>query len=940
MVVLVADYRADWQPLSKQHEKIDIWLREIIENYASRRSDRYSYSIIGTFGAGKTQLLYHIYKMSLSKNLLPIFLGAEDLFRDIIVSESVVTAGDLTKLVRSKIDQITGAIVAGNTSGIRTLLDPRGKMATEAPEMMELLRIFYGSNPKDIGIVLLIDELEGQYPFLQTKVKTMDRSPLRDWLEDRTYMKFMAFAPGGIYELGGADTGRITRIVLPSADIEYVRDNFERNPGRSNSCWWLSRGKARQLFKTYEIIKNRGPEPDPVDISRFIKYELDPIGQPPTVVPAADTEKLSPSKIPFLMSLQPIPGEKSMRYVINAKNLDTAKLSERLIQAFHINKDNSMLISDYFRRTVKALSDEEWTTYVGSDELPELFSLVFDHLLEYEHGSPEISTTLADVLNLYDRVRRDSASLHGIVGVIWELKEVEFKLPLKISEIRDAFPFPSMNPIVKGFLPEDVKTRWLGKGVPIWFWNSSDTKVLFFPSESDFVSYVDKDAFISDVLPDGRTTLCLFPPGHAFKGEKPILNWLEENGKLTLAELPGLLTDFLLSAAGTIDGSTPGDLTKCLEKLKQEKEDILLKRRSEIYSEAIDEKVAATTTVPTSFCKSPPPDASTVWGKGQMADRDLAIYGLALAFADITDQEKEQLTVIRDLFRSGKEGRGAGDLNKLAPRGGFISIADDLLPRYLKKKELRDAEPVGRLKGYWRDEEKIKLIALAQILPVEHFLKIDVSEDPSRVLEALWRTVRMDFEPIDTTGLLTRLESEVKPALEDCHKLEETLKKDFGITGINYDNLESLVAARLGITSLIDTLQQSIADTGTSALLARRIVGAFCEALLGTIGKDIKSLASEAGIIKRTLQDLLVESDNLGKNFFEYPKAVKFAGTSQAMLEKTVMEQKTFTGTQEWSKLHSLLEERKDILTNMSSDLGKLEKKLNDLKGLFEQVKQ
>jgi hypothetical protein len=383
----------------------------------------------------------------------------------------------------------------------------------------------------------------------------------------------------------------------------------------------------------------------------------------------------------------------------------------------------------------------------------------------------------------------------------------------------------------------------------------------------------------------------------------------------------------------------PGKLLNSLENFRQDRDDILLSRKSEIYSEAINESVKAAIAYPTTFCGTTPSDASTVWGKGQMADRDIATTSIALAFAELTEQERELLASIRELFRSGKDTRGAGDLNKLLPRGGFVSIADDLLPRYVRKRELRDSEPIGRLRGYWRDEEKSKLIGLAQILPLAQFLKLNGEEDTSRMLEALWRTVRMDFESFDTRILERRFDSEIRVCLEDCWSLEEALKR-VGATGIDYAALETLVKSKQGIIVLLSALRQSIADTGSAAPLVRQIVSIFSNALLDEVESNIRSLASVSGGTKRALEELTKTAANLKRNLFEHSKAAKFAGVTQEHLDRIIKDQMTIGGNPQWTTLESEIRNRREYLASISSSLGKLQTKLDDLEGLFSQVKR
>jgi hypothetical protein len=546
-MAIIAAYETSWQSLSKDHEKIKAKISEILKNYSEGKIDHHSYAVIGTFGVGKTQLLYHIHKTAISNGVVPVYVIAEDLFKEVINKESgTFTPGDVFTLIKQKTKDITEALKGKQHDKVIEILDPRGKLSSDAQDLVNSLKRFSGTDIEESKVLLLVDELESQYGILQAKVKTMDRSPLREWLEDKNCLKFLAFAPAGIYELGGADRGRIKRIVIPPADIDYIREKLIKEPGRSNGAWWLSRGKTRQLFKACEVLKEKEQITEADIASRIIKSELDSIGQEPTQVPPAVTSAVSPSKIPFLLNLCPIEGENAKRYVINTSKLDTGKLADKLIEAFGLNQDNAILISEYFKRTVKALSDEGGTTFIESGEgveLQELFCLVLDHLLEYEHGSPELSGNLGEILNLYEKVKIEKVAIFGIIGPLWELKETKRQLPLTIEEIRKAFPFPTMNPIVKKHLPAEIKKKWEGKGLPVWTWSENDTMALFFASVRDLVEYSEKDEFASITLPEGKKVLCLLPSGENLKEERPLVTWLRKNKKIEFVELPSLLTD-------------------------------------------------------------------------------------------------------------------------------------------------------------------------------------------------------------------------------------------------------------------------------------------------------------------------------------------------------------------------------------------------------------
>jgi len=83
--MIVANYEAKWEPLSKEHENIDREIQRILEHYKNETSiESFAYAILGTYGIGKTQLLYQIHKYSIEKEIIPLYFLAEDLFREII----------------------------------------------------------------------------------------------------------------------------------------------------------------------------------------------------------------------------------------------------------------------------------------------------------------------------------------------------------------------------------------------------------------------------------------------------------------------------------------------------------------------------------------------------------------------------------------------------------------------------------------------------------------------------------------------------------------------------------------------------------------------------------------------------------------------------------------------------------------------------------------
>jgi len=941
--MIVANYDEKWGYLSEEHKKKDGEIRHLLDDYAAGSLDDLAYAIIGTYGVGKTQLLFQVHKYAIERNIIPLYFLAEDLFKEVVENKVTCTPGNIYKLIEEKVSSVIENLSHGNTSEIYKVLDPREKVRKDAPKVLEtVLGKFVGNNIADTKVLLLVDELEGQYPVLQRLDQTGERSPLMQWLESRTHLKFLAFAAAGIYELGGADRDRVKRKVIPSADVKYIRENLIKEAGRSNACWWLSRGKARQLFKAAEVLEKSGHKTirDAAKASRIIKGELDSIGQAPTEVPPALLDKISPSRIPFLLELVPIACEKGRRYIIDTEKLQTGELAERLVEAFKISKDNAILISEYFTKTVHALSDDEWLTYIDERDLPELFCLVLDHFLEYEHGSPEFLKTSKEVLGLYERSKEEHAAMHGTIGTLWERREIERGLPLSIQEIRGAFPFPTMNPIVKDYAPDDMKKKWEGRNKPLWVWAEGNITILFFASARDFIAYSETDEFLSLSLPDTKGVLCLLPYGEDLKKEekKPLFKWLEGNDKLKVVKLPHLLTDFLLSASGELT-AIPGNLLEILEDLKEDKEDVLLSRKTGIYEKALTDTVKDELPKPRTFYNGSPPDADSVWGRTQMAYRMIAVDGIGLAFSHLKPEERLLLAELRELFKGTRDSGGIGDLRYLISgreppgKGGHTRLPDRLLPYQARGAGVTNTEVVEKIKTYWHSDEIDKIEDLATILPLDNFLKLHQDEDVSRLLEAIWRTVRGDFESEDLDGFIEKIEKDFISTLNACHELERA-GSQLGLGGIDFGEYERLVKSLPGFEKLLEVVRKS-ADASP---LVKSIVSTLVESI-NDVDSDVGNLGNSCNSAKRAMEDLSESAETLKRNFWEYKRAVKFVGLTEESIEQVINDQMKMVGTPDLEDMETEADERKNYLNEVSTSLSRLEQGLSQLEDLFTTIK-
>ena len=938
MVGIIPSYKVRWEFLSEKHKDLEEDLDKIFEEYSGTPSPgfKWPYVVVGVFGAGKTQFLYHIFEKSLQKGFLPLYFIAEDLFGEIFkVSEGDRTPGMLSKLALMKVKKAREAIAKSDKETLEEILNPAHK--DEQKEMIKDLLDHFASRDVDgAKTVVLVDELEQQYKPLQDVVRAGERSPLRDWLERKDCLKFLALAPAGIYEMGGADQTRCSRLVIPPVDVAYIRQKyFSKNPSKANACWWLSRGKPRHIFKAFEKLKDVDAySMDASKIYFFVRDELDSIGQDPSSVPPANLEELEADKYHYLLDLAPVEGETGRRYCINVDELDTALFAEGLIETFKLKREDAVIISYYFKTVVKALSDEENYAYIDPKDLPELLALTLDLLLEYEHGSPGVKERLGDLMGLYEGFK--DPILHVYLPRLWETRETSRELLLSIEEIRRTFPFPIMNPMIKGYVLEDIKKKWEGQGLPIWRWEVGSITVLFFASWRDFERYSQTDEFLDLTLPEDRGVLYVLPVDEP-RGENPsLLQWLERNGKLEGAIAPPLLTGFLLSLAGEIKEWIPGRLMETLSTLQENKEDPILSRKVRIYSESINELVKDSLPKPMPFCVGTPSDAETIWGKNQIGERGVAVPGIALAFVDLNLKERELVAQLQELFKGGREGRGVGDLHFSLGRRGHVSIATRILPRY-ERGELKDSDPVSRLRGYFKGERE--LAELARLVPLPVFLKLEDEEDINRLLEAFWRGIRGEFSYEELDELVLWLERDVVPTIDEAIDLEREATESFGLEGIDFEVAKDIMRAKDGFKKDLQGAKRAIEDKGGGAPLVKALYNIFSIELKNEESR-LRALQDQLRKAKDMLDKLKEAGVNLKNNFWECRNAVQFVGLREEDIEKSISKETSFKGRFKLQELREEAEDGKNWLERISRGLNELEGSIGELNDVFSGLKE
>jgi hypothetical protein len=178
------------------------------------------------------------------------------------------------------------------------------------------------------------------------------------------------------------------------------------------------------------------------------------------------------------------------------------------------------------------------------------------------------------------------------------------------------------------------------------------------------------------------------------------------------------------------------------------------------------------------------------------------------------------------------------------------------------------------------------------------------------------------------------------PTLENCWKLEKEIRDNHGSGGINFEEKEKLVKAKDGIKTLLENAKEAIKDMGSASFLVKCIVTTFMDAVLKNVEKYINALESSCNIVKSCLSELKKEADNLSKNYWEYSKATKFVGIAEKQIKTLTSKQLEISGTHTLQELESIAKERKEYLAGISQNLNLLNKDLNELEELFNQIKE
>ena len=384
-------------------------------------------------------------------------------------------------------------------------------------------------------------------------------------------------------------------------------------------------------------------------------------------------------------------------------------------------------------------------------------------------------------------------------------REIDKKLPFTINEIRKLFPPPIAHPIVKSN-PDDAFREIEGKGMPV----CRNDIFMFFASYRDLERYLATDEFKNIILPEGKYTVILLPEEEFSRFENAIKNpaskneqflaWLLDQGKLKIVKCPPPIKTFLLSLYG-YESRVPYNIDNIAEYIRTSQQDILLKKKFELYYTALSDLIEDNKPTPKCFFreKPEPKGLSDIWGSTQLKEEEVAIAGLALSFYKLIPKDEANLISLRELFRT-KEKRG--ELADIKVGRGLPTLADDLLPRKDRQGEIVDSPSVDDLKDFWSDDEREGLDKLSRLLDLQDFKKLIDDTNYKRVLEAFWRATRDEFDTVGIDEIKRRLE-EVLRKLEFIQNVESEFNRNLKLC-LTFGDQENVVKSIDGLRKLVN----------------------------------------------------------------------------------------------------------------------------------------
>ncbi|MCH8799867.1 MAG: hypothetical protein IH963_03060, partial [Chloroflexi bacterium] len=411
------DYRAKiltpWIDLSEQHSNFRKKAEQVIEAFSRGKSVPHI-AVTGPYGQGKTQFLFHLMRIALDNNCIPVYTYASSL-RD-LVTETTNAA---------KFADIVHTAAFAEVDAIRK--NKPGPLTTDTA-LSDFIRDRSPTGLPKAPVILFVDEWEQVYAELQNVVTTSDRNPLRALFDRSDIHLVLGFAPLSSYESGAgnllgqgeADRRRLTVFRIPPVSPRQFRDYLQLDPGQANFFWWLGRGRMGLVLKAYQDSKNFDIQSSD-GISSLVNVSMGNISG----VPALDLDTLfEKSNWREIYDLHPRDAASATRCVFILDEGFEEK-SKAFFMKLGFTAANSLSLGHYLQMLLEALSNKDGIAVLNSaEDFTVLVEATRDLALEFvdspeaAHAFQERYEGLGSQADLTMRGLLDTTGTVGAPGVV------------------------------------------------------------------------------------------------------------------------------------------------------------------------------------------------------------------------------------------------------------------------------------------------------------------------------------------------------------------------------------------------------------------------------------------------------------------------------------------------------------------------------------------
>jgi len=541
MVSYEADIDQKYEDLTEKHKGIKSQLEEALNQYIKNGKGK-PVTIQGPYGSGKTQLLYHLLKVSYENGCVGIYTHLEKIIplHEIGPEEY---AEYLKKVVNEEVQ-----LLKNGESKLMT-----GRLKDYAVDNIRIRNIDCNNS----SIVLFVDEVEQQYKLLDTKVNTDDHSPMRAVIArvnngEAGFYLVLAFAPLSFYEFskGEAQTGRYLPIILPIVEPNTFRAKFGEI---GNLIWWMGRGRYRNVSRIYDILIANVSNIDKIS-KKELQDACSSMGSIGGVKPLEQFELIEKiddfnSFRNFLIHLEP-KGEGGEIYAGSIKVLKKCRLYNNQKGDFNNVLEKSLGecgvskitdISYYLSVVLDGLStsDGKIPLFTESEDWKELRSIIEEIMLDFE-GEHKLPTE--DLKRLQDNVSEFSYKIRSNAEALGNLKEGYCITPQLLHTL---FPFPTSSP---NLIPDKkiIEQREnLGDQTYLGREERNSISVYFFLNEDKIKDFLTQES--KSFLKETKTLIAINLGSGKVNNIPKLARWLQNQGRLKIITPSGIISDFLVS---------------------------------------------------------------------------------------------------------------------------------------------------------------------------------------------------------------------------------------------------------------------------------------------------------------------------------------------------------------------------------------------------------